>query len=222
MDVQAKKPVGVIGRNPRPRARSSGLALPAQPLTFYSLRLTPHGSPEAFTLIELLLVMTIIVTTIAIAAPTLGNFFRGRTLDSEARRLLALTHSGQNRAIYEGIPTRLWLDVQQHAYGLEEDPGWSDRDPKAVQFAFDSDLQIDVVHSTKPATASSRAKLPPAVQSKSKHASLPEIRFLPDGTIDSDSPLALHLEDRSGTSLWLAEATNRLSYEIRSTFDPGR
>jgi len=163
--------------------------------------------------------MAIMVAAIAIAAPTLANFFRGRTLDSEARRLLALTHSGQSRAISEGIPTRLWLDVSQHTYGLEQDPGWSDRDPKAVEFPFDQDIDVQVINSDRPASRSSQSQPPSTAARKANPRNLPEIRFLPDGSIDERSPLALHLEDRNGTSRWLAQTTNHLNYEIRDTFN---
>src|SRR5207253_10956500 len=44
---------------------------------------------SGFTLIELILVMTILTIAVSLTAPALANFFRGRTLDSEARRLLA-------------------------------------------------------------------------------------------------------------------------------------
>src|SRR5215467_3024495 len=116
--------------------------------TFYVLRNTQHATRNtspAFTMIELILVMAVVVVAISITAPKLANFFRGRTLDSEARRLLALTHSGQTRAISEGIPTRLQVDIPNHSYQLQQDPGWSDRDPKAIQFSFDQDLEIEVI-----------------------------------------------------------------------------
>jgi prepilin-type N-terminal cleavage/methylation domain-containing protein len=174
---------------------------------------------SAFTLVELLLVMTVMVVAMSICAPMLANFFRGRTLDSEARLLLALTHSGQNRAISEGIPTRLWIDSAQHAYGLQQDPGWSDRDPKAEEFPLDKDLRIEVLNANNPGSSSTRTKLPPSAQTKANPRNLPEIRFLPDGSIDETSPRALRLEDRNGTSLWLAQTTNRLSYEIRTEFN---
>src|SRR5690349_12702137 len=106
-------------------------SVPASPM--------PQNVVRAFTLIELILVMAIVVIAISITAPRMANFFRGRTLDSEARRLLALTHSGQSRAISEGIPTRLQFDIPNHSYELLQDPGWSDRDPKALKFAFDQD-----------------------------------------------------------------------------------
>src|SRR6185295_5365670 len=81
------------------------------------IRIAPRSTPPpAFTLVELLLVMTVMVMVFALAMPTVANFFRGRTLDSEARRLLALTRSGQSRAVYEGVPMRLWVDAQQGSY----------------------------------------------------------------------------------------------------------
>src|SRR5258708_17615444 len=86
----------------------------------------------AFTLIELILVMTILAIAVSITAPALANFFRGRILDSEARRLLGLTHQGQSRAVSEGVPMDLWLDSAQNTYGLEAEPSFEPTDAKAV------------------------------------------------------------------------------------------
>ena len=173
---------------------------------------------RAFTLIELLLVMTLLVIVISISGPTLANFFRGRTLDSEARRLLGLTHAGQSRAVSEGVPIRLWLDIPRHTYGLQQDRGWGEQDPKAIDFALDPDLQVQIITDDRPRASSSRTRLPSGTPSKADQRNLPEFRFSPDGTIDENSPQALRLSDRSGTSLWLAQATNRLNYEIRQTY----
>src|SRR5438067_3213545 len=93
--------------------------------------LSPSG---AFTLIELILVMTVLTIAVSLSAPALANFFRGRSLDSEARRLLALTRQGQSRAVSEGIPMELWLDPANSAYGLEAQPGYEPNDSKAVSF----------------------------------------------------------------------------------------
>jgi type II secretion system protein H len=211
------------------QSRFVALRLPQLFIAPYVLRFEAYGlrntqqdtrtTASAFTLIELILVMAIVVVTISITAPKMANFFRGRTLDSEARRLLALTHGGQSRAISEGIPTRLQFDIPNHSYRLQQDPGWSDRDPKALQFSFDQDLEIEVVHADPQQLVSSRGKLPERFQSRANPRNLPEIRFLPDGSIDDNSPRALHLQDKNGVSLWLAQTTNHLSYEIRSSFN---
>jgi type II secretion system protein H len=78
---------------------------------------------RAFTLIELILVMTILLVVMAVAFPSLRGFFRGRNLDSEARRILALTRYGQSRAVAEGVPVVLWIDSKQRTYGLEAAAG---------------------------------------------------------------------------------------------------
>src|SRR5438046_9262722 len=87
----------------------------ASPIT----RLANRANSSAFTLIELILVMAILTVAVSITAPTLGRFFSGRALDSEARRLLALTHNGQSRAVSEGFPIELWVDARERTYGLE-------------------------------------------------------------------------------------------------------
>lgn len=184
---------------------------------------------RAFSLIELILAMTVLVIMIAVSAPTLANFFHGRALDSEARQLLALTRQGQSRAVSEGVPMELWVDVEQREYGLQEESSYSktsadDTDPKAVDFELNKDVKVEVPNLTaaksttivlrNSATPDSTASVVPVV---SKHPNLPRIRFLPDGFIAESSPQMLHLIDRDGASLWLALARNRLNYEIRSS-----
>lgn len=161
--------------------------------------------PAGFTLIELILVLALLGIVTSLAAPSLARFFRGRALHSEARQLLSLTHAGQSRAVADGFPTLLWIDTQGRAYGLREEysaPGGSASaaDPKAEEFVFNDNLQIEAVN----------ASLLPVNGRR-----LPAIRFLPDGTVDESSPRTVRLSAQSGESLWLLQATNRLSYEIR-------
>ena len=59
---------------------------------------------------ELILVLALLVIITSMAAPAMSNFIRGRALDSEARRLVALMHAGQSRAVSEGLPMVLWVD----------------------------------------------------------------------------------------------------------------
>src|SRR5690348_10362592 len=61
---------------------------------FSSIRNTQYATCSAFTLMELILVMTVLAVAVALTAPALAGFFRGRTLDSEARRLLSMTRQG--------------------------------------------------------------------------------------------------------------------------------
>lgn len=179
--------------------------------------------PAAFTLIELILVMAILTMAVSITAPSLAHFFRGRTLDSEARRLLALTRSGQNRAVSEGIPIDLWVNASGGIVGLDAEPSFETTDPRAVEFNLDNGVQIEVV---KQPTVSSLATNLSHVQFTSTasvapvkltHAGLPTIRFLPDGSLGENSPQSLRLTSRDGSSLTIALGQDKLSYEIRRT-----
>ena len=118
-----------------------------QPGSGRATRFAPQAQ-RGFTLIELILVMALLTVVISLTAPRLSRFFHGRTLDSEARRLLALTRSGQSRAVSEGVPMDLWVDAEQGTFGLEAEPSYETSDPKAVDFTLDGGLQLAVVNKT--------------------------------------------------------------------------
>ena len=176
---------------------------------------------RGFTLIELILVMTILTIAVSLTAPALANFFRGRTLDSEARRLLALTRQGQSRAVSEGIPMEMWVDAAQGRFGLEAEPSYEAKDPKGLEFTIDSDMRLEAVNGSTPVTVSTSGAATTTggaglTQLASNHPGVPKIRFLPDGSISEISPQMLRLTGRDGASIWLAQSRNRLSYEIRT------
>ena len=156
---------------------------------------------RAFTLIELMLVMTMLVAVIAVTMPSLSNFFRGRSLDSEARRFLSLTRYGQERAVSEGLPMTLWIDTANGTYGLREEPGYNENDPKAVSFGLGKDLQIAVVNSAR---------------AQQTGRSLTAIRFLPDGSVSETSPLSVQIRQSEDDSAWIGKSRNGLSYEIQN------
>src|SRR3954463_14446446 len=106
------------GRAEYERRRDAGVSAAVSIERFNRSTIQPR---HAFTLIELILVMAILTIAVSITAPALANFFHGRVLDSEARRVLALTRQGQSRAISEGLPMDLWVDAAQAQYGLEAD-----------------------------------------------------------------------------------------------------
>lgn len=66
------------------------------------------------TLLELILVMVILSTVLAMAAPSLRGFFASRRGDDAAAQILALTQFARSQAISEGIIYRLNFDVQEH------------------------------------------------------------------------------------------------------------
>ena len=156
-----------------------------------------------FTLIELILVLALLVIITSIAAPGMSRFIRGRALDAEARRLLALMHGAQSRAVSEGMPMMLWVDEKADRYGYEAETSGQNGDPKAEELTVDSTLAIQVLNVST------------GVQTTFHN--LPAIKFLPDGTVDENSPQTLKLTDSDGFSRWLTETPLRTGYEINDT-----
>jgi len=178
-----------------------------------------HG----FTLIEMILVMALLVVAVSMVSPRLSGFIRGRALESEARRVLALTHAARSRAISESMPVLLWLDVSTGHYGVERETRGENGDSLAQEFTVDENLRMAfdqaqrLIGQTLNGTRTVGGL--PGVSSSQRPTSArtePSIRFLPDGTIDEDSPNALRIEDTDGSVLWLVEGSDRRHYEIRT------
>jgi Tfp pilus assembly protein FimT len=157
----------------------------------------------AFTLIELILVMTLLVVVVSMIAPKLSGFIRGRALDSEARRLQSLARAGQSRAVAEGMPMMLWLDTAQGQYGLSAETAPANGDPK--------DRQLNVADNLQLALVNTGAKVLTTFHNR------PAVRFQPDGTMDENSPGTIQIVDSGGVTLWLVALKNRTGYEIRDT-----
>jgi type II secretion system protein H len=152
----------------------------------------------AFTLVELILVMMLIAVAVTMVAPRMSDFVRGRALDTEARRMLALMHAGQARAVSEGMPMVLWFDEKQGTCGLEEETPPKSGDSKAESVSISDGVQVAPVS---------------GAQSVTLFNHLPAIRFLPDGSIDSDSPQTVQLT-QGDNGLWLKELQNHTGYEV--------
>ncbi|MCI0537452.1 MAG: GspH/FimT family pseudopilin [Verrucomicrobiales bacterium] len=163
----------------------------------------------AFTLIELILVMAMLLIVLGVAFPSLKGFFQGRNIDAEARRFLSLTKYGQSRAVSEGVPMMLWIDAPRKAYGLQAQAGYADSDQKAVQYTLDKDLEVE-------AQLPARTSLTQWQPKAAGISNVPMIRFMPDGSIGETSPDRVVLRQGSTSSIWIVENTNRLSYAIQT------
>jgi len=75
------------------------------------------------TLLELILVMVILSTVLAMAAPSLRGFFASRRTDDTAAQILALTQFARSQAISEGVIYRLNFDTQERTYWLTSQQG---------------------------------------------------------------------------------------------------
>jgi len=166
-------------------------------------------SRHGFTLIELILVMAVLTIVFALALPSLKNFFRGRDLDSEARRFLSLARFGQSRAISEGIPMVLWIDERRGAYGLQQQAGYADADTRAMTFDLKDGLKIEAQTPSISVPAAQLNQIVPGV------GNVPRIRFTPDGFIGDTSPREIILRQGEDDEVSILENTNRSKYEIQ-------
>ena len=154
-------------------------------------------------MIELILVLALLVIISSLAAPAMANFIRGRALDSESRRMVALMHAGQSRAVSEGLPMVLWVDEKAGCLWLQAETTGQTGDAKAEVLSLDSTLQIAVLNT--------------GLGTPTTFNNLPAIRFLADGTVDENSPQTLQLTDSAGIKRWLIETRNHTGYEINDS-----
>ncbi|MBN1507836.1 MAG: GspH/FimT family pseudopilin [Sedimentisphaerales bacterium] len=70
------------------------------------------------TLLELILVMVILSTVLAMAAPSLRGFFNSRRTQDTAAEILSLTQLARSQAISEGVVYRLNFDTEKRMYWL--------------------------------------------------------------------------------------------------------
>lgn len=131
------------------------------------------------TLMELILVMALLVVLLAITIPALSEFFRGRRLKEEARRLLALTRFARSEAVSRATPMELWIDPELRTYGLRPRLNTGNDGREALEFQEGNGLQFELDHKL----LDSRG--------------LAVIHFLPDGTIEEESLTAVGIRGAS-------------------------
>lgn len=152
--------------------------------------------------------MALLAIVAGVAAPRMVSFFRGRTLDVEAKRILALTHYGQSRAIAEGVPVVLWFDTQQGKYGLEIQAGYVEEDTKALHFDMDPDLKMEAALMDSTVVADFVEDTWGLPQDKSV------IRFTPDGFLDEISVESITIRHTDDSEIEVRMKPNRLGYEV--------
>ncbi|MGZ8919531.1 MAG: pilus assembly FimT family protein [Limisphaerales bacterium] len=161
-----------------------------------------------FTLIELVLVMAILIVVLSMSGASLTSFFKGRALEAEGKRFLALTRYAQNRAISEGLPMALWIDEKEEKYGLEIVTGFVDADEKSTEFSLGRDLEIEV---TLPSNTLTRNTAQAA-----GHELM--LRFQPDGFLPETNPELIIIkettENKDRETVAIVPSRNRLYYEI--------
>ena len=171
----------------------------------------PAGGRRAFTLVELIVVMVLLLTVAAMVMPRLASFFRGRALSQEAQRMLSLIHYGRARAVAEGVPVILWIDPARSMYGLElqESHAAGDEGARRIVHAAEPTLRLEV-----PAVGEA-----PVSEQEDERLGLPEnlaaIRCNPDGFFDEGGVQRVVIRQGDDGALEIVPTFNRLGFEIR-------
>src|SRR5665213_2986277 len=166
---------------------------------------------RAFTLVELIVVMVMMLVVMAVIFPALKGFFRGRNLDNEARQFLSLTRYGQSRAVSEGVPVELWINPKQGSYGLQALSGYSETQTNAQRFTLDDTVKISF---SAPSAVLVRSNY--WTQASGLFGAVTKIRFQPDGFISDTSPENIFFRQGDGSEVWVGEAPTHLQYEIET------
>ncbi|HEX5175532.1 MAG TPA: GspH/FimT family pseudopilin [Chthoniobacteraceae bacterium] len=160
-----------------------------------------HRSHDAaaFTLIELILVMALLATIMAIAAPSLSHSLRDRNLRQEAARFVALTEYARSEAISRGLPMIVWVDAEEKRFGAEAKPGFDDDTQGTREFVLHEDIQFGPIERTTNTSASRDPTL---------------IEFAPDGTLQTESIDTLSLTDRFNATALIQRTRDAWGYEV--------
>ncbi|AQQ09132.1 hypothetical protein L21SP3_00932 [Sedimentisphaera cyanobacteriorum] len=105
----------------------------------------PAVRVKAFTLIELILVMVIICTMLAIAAPSLRGFFSSRQLGELADMFLVSARYARLQAVSESRPYSFVVDESEKSYWVAQKPGREDehiRESMCVPQDIPSEVEI--------------------------------------------------------------------------------
>ena len=176
-----------------------------------SIRQRQGAAPTgAFTLIELILVMAILVIVIGLVTPKLKDFFAGRSLDSEVRQFLSLTHYARERAVSEGVPMLLWVNTKLGTYGLRQETGYTDGDRKQEEFKIDKSLSLNIAKGTMGSVAGNASLA-------GRKGAMPGIHFSPDGLVlKATSVPAIQILQNAKQFVWLVPTADLLGYEVES------
>ncbi len=172
-----------------------------------------HG----LTLIELIVVLALLGIVLSVGAPMLAKFFRGRELDNEVNRFLAMTRYARERAINEGIPIIIQIDTENRLLALAADPSFVAQDPDRQEFSIALGVTITVQGSVSSLAGA-------ASQLGVREGALEGgqiIRFMPDGFIAIGAPSKITFVDKDGFAISVVPNHMRTWYEIETTTSSG-
>jgi type II secretion system protein H len=156
-----------------------------------------HPQEHGFTLVELILVLVVMATIMALAAPTLGRSMRDKHLKQEGLRILAATELCRSQAIATGVPMTLWFDQTQGAFGVQPKTGFDAPATTTRDFSLPEELWIDSITSAHGGSSSETS-----------------VEFAPDGVPELSGIDTVTLADKFGGKRTIARTEDGWGFEI--------
>ena len=153
---------------------------------------------QAFTLVELILVMALLTTLLALSAPTILRSFKGRDLDQDATLLFAVTEYARSEAVSQGVPMSVWIDPGTGSFGVHASDGYAGDARREKTCALSTGVRFD------------------AVEAETDQSGRPVLAtFEPEGTLDPESSIAaLRLLKGDAAAISLEQTGDGWGYEI--------
>lgn len=187
--------IAALPRRPKPSERRGAAYSPTASASAPQTAQAPR-TPSGFTLVELILVLALLATIMAVAAPMLSRSVRERRLEQEAARVVALTEYGRGEAISQGVPMVLWIDSETGRYGLEPKTAYAAIENRRREYTLENDIRFDRV-----------------VGAKSDRG-MDVAEFSPEGTPEPSSIDVLRLTDRFESIVLVARTEDGWGYEV--------
>jgi general secretion pathway protein H len=158
--------------------------------------------PRAFTLLELVLVMVIISTVLAMAAPSLRGWSKGAKLRDAADQVLSLTRLARTQAISTATVYQLNVDSQAGTYFLTQQQARL-QSSHGQTFTMPQDTRIELTVSGNNAARNSTSA----------------VEFYPDGRTQ---PAIIKLTDDAGRIMQIQCASPVENFVMASSSGEGR
>ncbi len=157
-----------------------------------------HRKLSGFTLIELIVVMTLLTVVLSIAAPRLGGFLSGRDVQEEARRILSLTRYARAEAAERGERMQVYFDTLQSRYGLRSDESDLEDSAPVIEFTCQEGFILKAAEEDVDADG------------------VAVIVFWPDGVIEPDSTGRVELWEKDRFAMALVRLDTGLDYFLET------
>lgn len=151
---------------------------------------------KGFTLIELICVLAILAAVISVSAPSLFGFFKGRSIQEESRRFLALTRYARSEAISSSVPFELWIDGTSGNYGLRRLVTYGEEEEFPIEYQLDENLEFELDDEYL------------------NEEGLGTLVFQPDGSMDKENPEEIAIVENELEKLVFRKSDSGMEYVI--------